>query len=68
MPVLAITYTSLTATGESELGPSCPSCGSANVEFLAGYYSTGVTGPNEEPETHWREAMRCRDCNEIEEF
>ena len=58
----------LAAAGESELGPSCPSCGSDRLEYLQGYHETGVTGPNGETEMYWREAVRCCDCGETEEL
>jgi hypothetical protein len=58
----------LAAAGESELGPSCPACGYDRLEYLQGYFETGVTGPNGEPEMYWREAVRCRNCGEIEEL
>jgi hypothetical protein len=66
MPVLAVSYISLTAAGESDLDAGvCPACGSRRLEHLQGYYETGVTGPNGEPETHWREAVQCQDCGEL---
>jgi hypothetical protein len=59
----------LTAVEGSDVDTGvCPACGSQHLEYLQGYYETGVTGPNGEPETRWREAVRCRDCGEIEEF
>jgi len=68
MPVLATAYIALTTAGGSDLGPVCPACGSERLEYLAGYYESGVTGPNGEQETRWQEAVRCRDCGEVEEF
>jgi ribosomal protein S14 len=47
---------------------TCAQCGSERLEYLQGYFATGVTGPNGEPEMYWREAVRCRDCGEVEEF
>ena len=48
--------------------PTCPECGSERLEYLSGYFESGVCGPNGEPEMYWREAIRCRDCGEVEEF
>jgi DNA-directed RNA polymerase subunit RPC12/RpoP len=45
----------------------CPSCGSKRLEYLEGYYTTGVVAPDGAPERHWLEAIRCRDCGEIQE-
>jgi hypothetical protein len=68
MPVLATAYT-LSAAGGSDSGQGiCPSCGSGRLEYIAGYYESGVTGPNAESETRWQEAVRCRDCGEVQEF
>ena len=30
--------------------PTCAQCGSERLEFLQGYFETGVTGPNGEPD------------------
>jgi hypothetical protein len=69
MPVLATAYIPLTAAGGSDVGPGvCPACGSERLEYLAGYYESGVCGPNGEAETRWQEAVRCRDCGETEEM
>jgi hypothetical protein len=64
MPAAVLPCVFLAAARGSDPGPVCPACGSKRLEFLQGYYSTGVTGPNGESETHWREALRCRDCGE----
>jgi hypothetical protein len=69
MPVLATAYTLLTAAGGSDPGPgACPACGSNRLEFLAGYFESGATGPNAEAEMRWQEAVRCLDCGETEEL
>ena len=43
---------------------TCPACGCERLEYLAGYFETGVYGPNGEPEIHWQEVVRCLDCGE----
>jgi hypothetical protein len=51
---------------EGRRAPTCPECGSERMEYLQEYFATGA--PNGEPEIYWQEAVRCRDCGEIEEF
>jgi hypothetical protein len=69
MPVLAILCCAIVPDEESDPGSgTCQACGSENLEFLAGYFASGVTGPHGEPETRWQEAVRCRDCGEVQEF
>ena len=69
MPVLVQSVVLSVAAEEPDLRPGvCQACGSARLEYLRGYFATGVTGPNGEPEMYWRETLRCRDCGEIEEF
>jgi hypothetical protein len=69
MPILATANTLLTAADEPDLDAgACPACGSNRLEFLAGYFESGATGPNGETETYWRDAVRCRDCGEVQEF
>jgi hypothetical protein len=60
----------LTAAGGSDPDAGiCPSCGAQRWEYIAGYFESGATGPNSEPEMRWQEAVRCRNCGElIEEF
>jgi hypothetical protein len=69
VPVLAAGYTLLTAAGGSDLDAgACPTCGSERLEYIAGYFESGATGPNGEPEMRWQDAVRCRDCGEVQEF
>jgi hypothetical protein len=67
MPVLAITYTSLTAAGESDLGPVCPSCGSANVIAVQWHGGSGVVAPDGNEECRMQCGMKCLNCAAIEE-
>jgi hypothetical protein len=51
MPVLAIPCAIFAPDEESDAGSgACPACGSNRLEFLAGYFESGATGPNSEPE------------------
>ena len=68
MPVLAITYTSLTAAGESDLGPACPSCGSPNVIAVEWHGPSGVVAPDGGLEFRSQYGLKCLACGQIEEL
>jgi hypothetical protein len=57
----------LAAAGESELGPSCPACGSRNVIAVESHGPSGVVAPDGGEEFRSQEGYKCRDCGAIEE-
>ena len=45
----------------------CRECGSTRVEYLQGYFGTGVRAPDGREEIHWQEGIRCLECGHVEE-
>jgi hypothetical protein len=70
IPYLLLAITSGSdETGGSDPGQGiCPACGSERLEYIAGYFESGVCGPNGEAETRWQEAAKCLDCGEVQEL
>jgi hypothetical protein len=69
MPAAALPCVVLTAArGESDPGPVCSSCGSANIVPIEWDGPTGVVAPDGGCEYRRQAGYRCRDCGAEEEL
>jgi hypothetical protein len=46
---------------------ACINCGSERVEWVEGYYPSGVTGPNGEQEILHESGWKCDECGAYED-